>query len=76
MKPYSSKACKILNINHQFRKAPLSNFFNQVEFQYSGVKFADKYKKDGLGQGILSRKTSHFNAKQIVEICEKKYPKK
>ena len=44
LKPYSKRACEILNINYQFRKAPLSKFFNQVEFQYSGVKFADKYK--------------------------------
>ena len=35
---------EILNIKNQFRKAALSKFFNQVEFQYSNVRFADKYK--------------------------------
>ena len=64
LKPYSRKACKILNINHQFRKAPLSNFFNQVEFQYSGVKFADKYKKHIKNSNnimlVLNTQLSHF----------------
>ncbi len=44
LKAYREKTCEVLSIKNQFRKAPLSNFFNQIEFQYSGVKFADKYK--------------------------------
>jgi len=44
LKPYTKRTCEILNIKNQFRKAALSKFFNQVEFQYSNVKFADKYK--------------------------------
>jgi len=41
---YSKRTCEILNINNQFRKSSVSEFFNQVEFQYSSVRFADKYK--------------------------------
>lgn len=40
------------------------------DFLEKAYEIRNKYKKDGLGEGILSRKTSHFNAKQIVEICE------
>ena len=41
---YSKTACEILDINNQFRKSSLNEFFNQIEFQYSNVKFAEKYK--------------------------------
>ena len=34
LKPYLEKTCKILNINNQFRKAPLDEYINQVEYQY------------------------------------------
>ena len=34
LNPYSKRACEILNINHQFRKSSLNDFFNQIEFQY------------------------------------------
>jgi len=64
LKPYLKRTCEILNINNQFRKAPLSNFFNQVEFQYSGVKFADKYKNHIRNSKnitlVLNTQLSHF----------------
>ena len=41
---YSKRTCEILNINNQFRKSSVNEFFNQVEFQYSSVRFADKFK--------------------------------
>ncbi len=41
---YEADTCKILEINSSFRKAKLSEYFNQIEFRYSKVKFADKYK--------------------------------
>jgi len=44
LKPYLAKTCKILNVNNQFRKAPLDEYINQVEYQWSTVSFADKYK--------------------------------
>jgi len=44
LKPYLEKTCKILNINNQFRKAPLDKYINQVEYQWSKVRFANKYK--------------------------------
>ena len=64
LKPYLKRTCEILNINNQFRKAPLSNFFNQVEFQNSGVKFADKYKNHIRNSKnimlVLNTQLSHF----------------
>jgi len=44
LNPYLKRTCEILNINNQFRKSSLNEFFNQIEFQYSKVKFADKFK--------------------------------
>jgi hypothetical protein len=41
---YKEESCKILDIENQFRKSSINNFLNQIEFQYSKVKFYDKYK--------------------------------
>ena len=64
LKSYSKRTCEILNINHQFRKAPLSKFFNQVEFQHSSVNFADKYKNHIKNSNnillVLNTQLSHF----------------
>tara|TARA_B100000586_G_scaffold10580_1_gene7330 strand:- start:3738 stop:5147 length:1410 start_codon:yes stop_codon:yes gene_type:complete len=43
LKPYIKKTCEILDINNQFRKSSLNEFIAQIEFQYSKVKFAEKY---------------------------------
>jgi len=61
---YSKRTCEILNIHHQFRKSSLNNFFNQIEFQYSSVKFADKFKDHIQNSNkillILNTQLSHF----------------
>ena len=44
LNPYSKRTCEILNINNQFNKSSLNEFFNQIEFQYSKVRFANKFK--------------------------------
>jgi hypothetical protein len=61
---YLKKTCEILNINNQFRKSSLSEFFNQIEFQYSTVGFADKF-KDHINKSnniflVLNTQLSHF----------------
>ena len=43
LNPYIKKTCEILDINNQFRKSSLNEFINQIEFQYSKVRFAEKY---------------------------------
>ena len=64
LNPYSKRACKILNINHQFRKSSLNDFFNQIEFQYSSVRFADKFKDHIKNSNnillVLNTQLSHF----------------
>jgi len=42
---YKNQTCSILNINNKFNKSKLNDYFNQIEFQYSKVRFAEKYKK-------------------------------
>ena len=44
LEKFSNEACKILNINNNFRKSNISKHFNQIEFQYSPVRFNEKYK--------------------------------
>ena len=64
LNPYIIKTCKILDINNQFRKSSLSEFFNQIEFQYSKVRFADKYKDHIKNSNsillVLNTQLSHF----------------
>jgi len=45
LKEYFDQTVKILNIKNQFRKTRINNDFNQIEFQYSNVRFKEKYKK-------------------------------
>ena len=61
---YAQKTCSILNIKNKFEVASLNNYFNQIEFQYSKIRFADKY-KDYLKKSknihlILNSQLSHF----------------
>jgi hypothetical protein len=44
LNPYLKRTCEILNINNQFRKSSINEFIDQIEFQYSKVRFADKFK--------------------------------
>ena len=61
---YLKRTCEILNINNQFRKSSLNEFFNQVEFQYSTVGFADKFKNHISKSNniflVLNTQLSHF----------------
>jgi len=61
---YSKKTSEILSIDNQFRKLSLSEFFNQVEFQYSKVRFADKFKSHIKNSSkillVLNTQLSHF----------------
>ena len=41
---YSDQACKILSIKNIFRKSNINKYFNQIEFQYSSVRFKEKFK--------------------------------
>jgi len=40
---YQKNTCKILDIKNQFRNLKLNDYLDQIEFQYSSVKFADKF---------------------------------
>ena len=61
---YIKRTCEILDINNQFRKSSLNNFFNQIEFKTSQVRFARKYKshieKSDKISLILNTQLSHF----------------
>tara|TARA_B100000780_G_C21094545_1_gene441319 strand:+ start:242 stop:1651 length:1410 start_codon:yes stop_codon:yes gene_type:complete len=62
---YQDKTCKILDIKNQFRQIPLNDKFNQNEFQYSTVRFGEKYenhiKKSNKILLVLNTQLSHFN---------------
>ena len=64
LNPYLEKSCEILNIKNQFRKSSLNEFFNQIEFQYSMVRFADKFKNHIKNSNnillVLNTQLSHF----------------
>jgi len=64
LNPYLKKTCEILDIKNQFRKSTLNEFFNQIEFQYSTVSFADKYKNHINNSNnillALNTQLSHF----------------
>ena len=64
LNPYLKKTCEILDIKNQFRKSSLNEFFNQIEFQYSTVSFADKYKNHINNSNnillALNTQLSHF----------------
>ncbi len=61
---YSSQACKILEIKNEFRNAELDSYFEQIEFQYSSIRFAKKFKdqieKSKYIKLILNTQVTHF----------------
>jgi len=62
---YQEETCKILEINNDFKKSKIDNYFNQIQFEYSKVRFADKY-KDHIKNSkyinlILNSQITHFN---------------
>ena len=42
---YNNQTCLILDIKNKFNKSKLNDYFNQIEFQYSKIRFAEKYKQ-------------------------------
>ena len=64
LSPHSEKACQILDIKHQFRMSSLNEYFNQIEFQYSKVRFAHKFKNHIKNSNnillVLNTQLSHF----------------
>ncbi len=73
---HSNKTCSILNIKNQFNMSKLNEYFNQIEFQYSNVRFSEKY-KDYIKNSkkihlLLNCQLSHFegkNKKIINAVC-------
>ena len=77
---YQEEACKILEIKNVFNKTKIDNYFNQIEFKYSKVKFADKYKehinKSRYINLILNTQITHFKGNEgkinCVEVINNK----
>ena len=67
---YTDRTCKILGIKNQFNKSKLNNYFNQIQFQYSNVRFAKKYKKHIKNSKyihlVLNTQLSHFEGENKV----------
>ena len=65
--PYNEKTCEILDIKNQFQQSPINKNFNQNEFQYSNVRFGEKYeshiKKSNKILLVLNTQLSHFIGK-------------
>ena len=61
---YSESACKVLDIKNNFRNSKLDDYFDQIEFQYSKVRFAKKYKNYIKNSNtinlILNTQVTHF----------------
>ena len=61
---YSDAACDILGIKKKFHSANLNEYFDQIEFKYSKVRFARKYKKKILQSNkiklVLKTQVTHF----------------
>lgn len=67
---YRERTCEILGIKNQFNKSELNKYFNQIEFQYSNVRFGDKYKdhikKSKYIHLLLNTQLSHFEGENKV----------
>ena len=67
---YSSQACKILEIKNEFRNAELDSYFEQIEFQYSSIRFAKKFKdqieKSKYIKLILNTQVTHFEGDKLI----------
>ena len=53
---YSQEACDILNIKLEFKKAKIDSYFNQIQFQYSDVRYAEKFE-------------DHINKSKLINLC-------
>ena len=67
---YTDRTCKILGIKNQFNQSKLNNYFNQIQFQHSNVRFAEKYKKHIKNSKymhlVLNTQLSHFEGENKV----------
>ena len=61
---YSDSTCNILGIKNKFDQTNLNDYFDQIEFQYSTVRFGKKYKnhifKSDKINLALKTQVSHF----------------
>jgi len=80
---YSKRTSEILDVNQQFRKSSLNEFFNLIEFQYSKVKFADKFSNHIKNSNnillVLNTQLSHFvgyNNNTEYAVCISKHIEK
>ena len=76
IKKYQSQTCEILGIKNSFKESLINEDFNQIEFQYSDVRFYDKYfshiKTSKNIFLLLNTQLSHFegeNQKAEKAIC-------
>jgi len=70
LNPYIKKTCEILGIENEFNQSKLNDYFNQIEFQYSKVRFAKKYKqhikKSKYIDLVLNTQLSHFEGENKI----------
>ena len=73
---YSGRACDILGIDKEFKQSSLNQYFEQIEFQYSKVRFAKKYRdqifKSNRIKLVLKTQVTHFegnNATTQFAVC-------
>ena len=61
---YSDETCDILSLKNNFSKSQLNNYFNQIQFQYSKVRFAKKFlgiiQKSKYISLVTNAHVSHF----------------
>ena len=72
LKSYFSEASSILNIDSKFNKIELNEYFNQIQFQFSNVRFAEKY-RDHISNSkfidlALNSQLSHFDGENGTKI--------
>lgn len=79
---YAEKTCKILDIENSFPESKLDSNFNQIKFQWSKVRFNEKYfdhiQKSKNILLILNTQLSHFagsNKKINYALCINKSKK-
>ncbi|MDA9234122.1 FAD-binding protein, partial [Candidatus Pelagibacter sp.] len=67
---YRDETCNILNIKNNFEKSKLNNYFNQIQFQYSKVRFAKKFRNKIENSEyidlLINAQATHFNGNNEV----------
>ena len=67
---YSGEACEILGIDNKFRNVELNKYFEQIEFQYSRVRFAKKFRtkieKSKYIKLILNTQVTYFEGNDNI----------